>query len=452
MKPVKIPSKKRIKDTLEAIGYTPRPYQIDVIYRLLTVRTLGMSIPRQNGKTETAIMAGVISGLRGDTVIFLLHNGDLMHQVAHRTADKMQPLLDAHVLVKDITLSVNRNIIEFQSGGKIVFKIRSSSGIGVGLTADLLICDEAQKMTQEELESALPVTTTSPRRGLLLMGTPPTDEDLIAYPDSPLMMQRKSAKGTTGWMEWGIGDYDPRIKSYGIRDAHAANPAWKMIPDFNGLIRQEQSTLSIEAYARQRLGAWVLPDAVEYHDPEFTTTEIKKVLSPRGPSRSYRLRAGVGIYPDSSMAYVCYSDGVSYEILPPIPVHDGDLSDVIDTISSQARVWSSMRLPANSRGKAIIGSQEMARYKKKIKLSSMPETATSIGVFCKHVHDGDVSIFRNDEAASALGSMWRGYNERSATGTVEASTAEMRACALAMVLATGSAIQHTRNHQTSWVI
>ena len=82
-------TKNIIKNTLEKIGFTPRAYQIDAISRLFRVHTLGMSIPRQNGKTETAIMASVISALRGDTVIYLLHNGDLVHAVAQRTAEYM---------------------------------------------------------------------------------------------------------------------------------------------------------------------------------------------------------------------------------------------------------------------------------------------------------------------------------------------------------------------------
>ena len=442
-------TKNIIKNTLEKIGFTPRAYQIDSINRLFRVSTLGMSIPRQNGKTETAIMASVIAALRGDTVIYLLHNGDLVHAVAQRTADYMQPL--KHIgIVSDIIISVNRNEINFGSGGKILFKIRSSRGIGVGLTADVLICDEAQKMTPEELESALPSTTTSPRRCLLLIGTPPTDDDLIQYPQSPLLTQRDAYIGTENWIEFGIGDYDS-THTPTLSDAHKANPAWREIPNFSGLIAQEQATLAPEAYARQRLGAWVLPGMVQHHDPEFSLPEIKKVLSPRGPGRSMGLRAGVGVYPDSINAYLCYSDGESYEILPPIPIPDGDLSGAIDFIARQSRVWAVMKIPANSRGKALYNSQGLSLYKKKISLSSMPETATSLGMLCRSIHDSSVKIFSNDSATSALGSMWRGYDSRSSSGTVEAGDADMRAAALSIVLATGTNLSQSRKRAVSWV-
>lgn len=442
-------TKQIIKNTLEKIGFTPRQYQIDAISRLFRVHTLGMSIPRQNGKTETAIMASVIAALRGDTVIYLLHNGDLVHAVAQRTSDYMQPLKTIGI-VSDITVSVNRNEIIFGSGGKIIFKIRSSRGIGVGLTADLIICDEAQKMTPDELESVLPSTTTSPRRGLFLIGTPPTDDDLIQYPNNPLLSHRTSFIGTDNWIEFGIGNYDPsHIPT--LTDAHKANPAWRDIPNFSELISQERATLTPEAYARQRLGAWVLPDMIQHHEPEFSIQEIKKVLSTRGPSKSIGLRAGIGIYPDSNNAYLCYSDGDTYEILPPIPIYNGDLSEIIDFISKQSRVWAVMKIPANSRGKALYNSQALSRYKKKISLSSMPETATSLGMLCRSIHDGNIKIFDNDIAAAALSSMWRGYDSRSASGTVEAADPDMKAAALSIVLATGVSISNARSKAISFV-
>ena len=161
--------------------------------------------------------------------------------------------------------------------------------------------------------------------------------DLIQYPKSPLLSQRAACMGTENWIEFGIGDYDANHIPT-LADAHKANPAWRDIPDFSSLVAQERATLSPEAYARQRLGAWVLPDMIQHHDPEFSLPEIKKVLSPRGPGRSTGLRAGVGIYPDADEAYVCYSDGDTYEILPPIPIQDGDLSAVIDIISQRAIV------------------------------------------------------------------------------------------------------------------
>lgn len=447
-------TQKAIKTTLEALGMTPRKYQIQAVYALTRTSRLGMSIPRQNGKTETAIMASIIFALRGDRVIFTVHNGDLMSEVASRLNAVLEPCLELGVM-KKITVSVNRNIFLFASCGSIIVKIRSQHGIGVGITADLLICDEAQKMSSDELEAAMPSITVSPRRALFMIGTPPTDDDLENNPASPFLKQRKNSlvNGVYDehWIEYGIGDYDPTHAPYSLADAHASNPSWRNIPDFTSLIKSEQATLSDEAYARQRLGAWVMPTNETYHEPEFSMQEIKHTLSVRGPSRSTRLLAGVGVYPDSKYAYICYSDGETYEILPAIPCENGDLSSLISTIIQQARVYGIMKIPANSRGNSLKKHQNLAILTKKLNLSSMTETATSLAQFCRGVHDGTIRVFSNDNSMMALGSMWKGYDPRSSAATVEASTPEARSAALALVLASGRNLQEARAKAVSWV-
>ncbi len=140
---------------------------------------LGASVPRQNGKSEFEIMAAFITALRGGTVLVFAHNRDLAAALAHRFMAHARPMKEQG-LVTRITESVNINSCDFTSGGSVTFKIRGAS-VGVGLTLDRIIFDEAQKMDSRTLEDVMPTTTRAKHPSIIMIGTPPTAEDLKLF-------------------------------------------------------------------------------------------------------------------------------------------------------------------------------------------------------------------------------------------------------------------------------
>lgn len=417
-------------EVLRVLGFTPDDWQTEIVKRAEEHSVLGISIPRQNGKTELAIMLLVLTGLRGESGAFFGHQGDVVREAFRRASLICEPLVEQG-LVKPIRKQAGLQLIEFESGGRIFFRIRVR-GAAVGLTLDRLVFDEAQKMNSQSYEDVVPVTTTSRHRSIILMGTPPTDEDLELGETPFIKLRKKHQKGA--WVEFGIGDYSLKHRPFTLRTAKAVNPAWRRIPDFEKMLREQQATLDDQAFARQRLGAWVLPDSAVFHAPELATAEVRKALSTVGPSSGLRLRAAVGLYPDSDSGWVCFTDGVHAELVYEAHLEGGSLGELVDWLSSRIRRISKLVVPANARGRALADMMKEKRCDHGLELSTMPKTATAIQLFLTQVRDGTLKIFENSAAAMALSSFWLGYDDRSNTATIEAGDPAMRAAVLALAL------------------
>ena len=435
------------REVLEAAGFTPDPWQLEILEKAETEPVIGISIPRQNGKTELALMLLMITGMRGQAGAFFGHNGDVSREAMRRASIVCQPLKEAGI-VKAIRVSSIANMIEFASGGRVYFKIRSS-GAAVGLTLDRVIFDEAQKMTNQSYEDIIPVTTTSPDRSIILMGTPPTDEDL-QLGETPFIRARKQLP-RDAWVEYGIGDYQPEHKAYGLSLIHSVNPAWRRIPDFNNMVREQMATLSDEAFSRQRMGAWVLPDSPVYHTPELTTDEIHRVLTQRGPQDGVRLKAAVGVYPDSNTAFVVFCDGLCEEVVFECPIEGGDLTELVSWLKSRSRRYSQLVLPANSRGKAIKSLLTQYGLQGKCQMSDMPLTASALGLWLRKLRDGTQKIYSNDIALKSLSSFWVGYDARANAAIPAAGSPEQRATVLGLILAVSAEkAGEAREKAASW--
>lgn len=435
------------REVLEAAGFTPDPWQLEILEKAETEPVIGISIPRQNGKTELALMLLMITGMRGQAGAFFGHNGDVAREAMRRASIVCQPLKEAGI-VKAIRVSSIANMIEFASGGRVYFKIRSS-GAAVGLTLDRVIFDEAQKMTNQSYEDIIPVTTTSPDRSIILMGTPPTDEDL-QLGETPFIRARKQLP-RDAWVEYGIGDYQPEHKAYGLSLIHSVNPAWRRIPGFNNMVREQMATLSDEAFSRQRMGAWVLPDSPVYHSPELSTDEIHRVLSKRGPQDGVRLKAAVGIYPDSSTAFVVFCDGLCEEVVFECSIEGGDLTELVSWLKSRSRRYSQLVLPANARGKAVKSLLSQYGMQSKCQLSDMPMTASALGLWLRKLRDGTQKIYSNDAALKSISSFWVGYDARANAAIPAAGSPEQRAAVLGLILAVSAEkAGEAREKATSW--
>lgn len=419
------------REILEAAGFTPDPWQLEILEKAETEPVIGISIPRQNGKTELALMLLMITGMRGQQGAFFGHNGDVAREAMRRASIVCQPLKEAGI-VKAVRVSSVSNHIEFASGGRVSFRIRTS-GAAVGLTLDRIVFDEAQKMSAQSYEDIVPVTTTSPDRSIVMMGTPPTDEDL-QLGETPFIRARKQLP-RTAWIEYGIGDYQPDHKPYSISQIRGVNPAWRRIPGFSQMVREQRATLSDEAFSRQRMGAWVLPDSPVYHTPELSTDEIHRVLSQRGPQNGVRLKAAVGIYPDSNSAFVVFCDGLCEEVVFECSIEGGDLTELVSWLKSRSRRYSQLVLPANARGKAVKSLLSQYGMQSKCQLSDMPMTASALGLWLRKLRDSTQKIYSNDAALKSISSFWVGYDARANAAIPAAGSPEQRAAVLGLILA-----------------
>ena len=164
------------------------------------------------------------------------------------------------------------------------------------------------------------------------------------------------------------------------------------------------------------------------------------------------MRAGLGIYPDSDVAFVTFSDGETYECADRINIAMGDMGGIIRFMQANARRFAVMTLPANSRGNSVYNMLTANHFGKKLRLSDSTTTATKIGAWFEAMHNGKLRVYRTEDGIHAVSTAWRKLNERSRAAEVDADSPEMRAAVLSMVLAYGEDVSAMRAAAVSYTL
>lgn len=234
--------------------------------------TCALSVPRQNGKNallEMRELFGMI-GL-GETIIHSAH--EVKTAQAHyrrfkeffgNTADDPNaryPALNA--MVQQVRNVNGQEAIILRDdpergclGGALRVVARSKSS-GRGFTADLLVIDEAQELTDDALEALVP-TVSAGRLGnsqIIYTGTPPgpnASGEVFARLRAQAI---EDAPRGLCYHEWSA-DPDAPVDLDDIGEWKAANPAIGAGRLTLTFVRAERKTLSDEGFKRERLGMW----------------------------------------------------------------------------------------------------------------------------------------------------------------------------------------------------
>lgn len=225
--------------------------------------TCGLSKPRQNGKSYAARWYAVwCAAVCGMAVVYSAHNGDTVHEFFDMlcsvfTDAESYPDL-AEMLDGKPYRQPGKERICFVGGGRIKFETRTNSGSRGG-TCDLLVIDEAQELTDAQLNAMLPVISAGPHGApqVIYIGTPPD----ASCPGTVFARMRDAAHseepGAAWWMEWAVGELPPEEATPDqlVDLAYETNPALgtRITED---AVRNEIATMSRDGFARERLGWW----------------------------------------------------------------------------------------------------------------------------------------------------------------------------------------------------
>jgi hypothetical protein len=218
-----------------------------------TVGGVGMSLPRQVGKTH--LVGAMVFGLcilnPRMTVIWTAHHlstaGETfiaMQGFAQR--DKIQPYV-ANVYTGAGTWSV-----KFRNGSRILFGARER-GYGRGFSGvDMLVFDEAGIFTDRALDNMLPTMNTAPNPLAFYMGTPPKPED----PSEVFQRMRTDALSGESddvvWIECGA---DEDAKPDDRKQWSKANASFPHRTPVSAMLRLRKK-LTDESWMREGLGIW----------------------------------------------------------------------------------------------------------------------------------------------------------------------------------------------------
>lgn len=220
-----------------------------------TVGGVGISIMRQVGKTFTigAIVFALCRRFPNLTVIWTSHHmATTSETFLFMEGFAQRPNIAP--LIKNVYRGSGDESIHFVNGSRILFGARERGfGRGFGLNdgVDILICDEAQILTEKAMDNMIATLNTALNPLMLFMGTPPKPED----PSDAFERMRNECIGgevtDTAWIECGAAEgVDPED-----RKVWEVNPSFPHRTPLTSMLRLRRK-LSLESWCREGLGIW----------------------------------------------------------------------------------------------------------------------------------------------------------------------------------------------------
>ena len=262
---------------MQAYGYELDPWQKDIVECWLgkdelgryTVTSAGLSVPRQNGKNECLIGREFYGmTISGEKILHTAHQVRTAKKAFRRLVamftDKRHP--EVTELVAAIRYTNGEEQIELANGGSIEFSARSRQAARGFEGISLVVYDEAQELTDDQVEALMATLSASATgtRQVIYTGTPP-------YPGCPgdvFRRRRTVCLSDPGrrdaWHEWSVAaESIAEIKTEDVSLWYMTNPALgiRLTEEFTV---EEQRTMSADGFARERLGWWA---------PELTRKE-----------------------------------------------------------------------------------------------------------------------------------------------------------------------------------
>ena len=234
------------------------------------VTSAGLALPRQNGKNvclEAREFYGLV--ILGERILHTAHQVRTSKKSFRRLVamfqDKRHPEIIS--LVKNIRFTNGEESIELNNGGVIEFSARSRQAARGFDGISLVVYDEAQELTDDQVEAIMATLSASStgNRQIIYAGTPP-------YPNCPGTVFRRrrtvsldSPGPHDAWHEWSVNAKS--IEEIDVTNKelwYAANPALgiRLTEDFTF---EEMKSMSPDGFARERLGWWA-PLLVEMMD------------------------------------------------------------------------------------------------------------------------------------------------------------------------------------------
>jgi hypothetical protein len=252
-------------DLAASYGLVPDPWQAAVLAAWLgrgpddrfTATSCGLSVPRQNGKNALIEMRELYGMcVIGERVLHTAHEVKTARKAFVRICgffDDARRYPELAAMVAGIRRTNGQEAILLTNGASVEFSARSRSA-SRGFTADVVVFDEAQELTDEQQDAIFSTMAAAPlgNRQAIYTGTPPSENS----PGEVFARVRRDAwrgeDGRLAWHEWSvdaIGDVSDRERWY------ETNPGLgiRLSEDFT---MAELMRLSEDGFARERLGWW----------------------------------------------------------------------------------------------------------------------------------------------------------------------------------------------------
>lgn len=258
-------------------GLVADDWQADVLHDWLAVDgtgrfaalKCGLSCPRQNGKNgalEIRELFGLVG--RGEKILHTAHQVKtaqkhwrrMRHFFGRKVGDPNAKFPELNALVVEMRNVNGQELILLANGGSLEL-IARSQGSGRGFTVDTIVCDEAQDMSDDDLEALLSTSSAGPRGDpqWIFTGTPPgpkADGEVFTRNRNEALEAAKkppSKRPKLVWHEWSATRTDPIDERATWEKANPGLVTGRLLVD---VIEAELGTYSVGGFQRERLGIW----------------------------------------------------------------------------------------------------------------------------------------------------------------------------------------------------
>lgn len=252
----------------------------------------GLSLPRQNGKTEDLICR-IIGGMvfLGECLVYTAHQVSTVDEIKRRV---LKFFYDAQPEIRDLLTSEfdkepkSFDYVELRNGGRCIFRTRTRSS-GLGFTSDTLLHDEAQEMSDAHEEALRPTISAGKQRNpqVIMAGTPPTSGSAGTV---FLRARRNVLSGKAQnfcWQEWSV----EHITASDDVDAwYETNPSLGYFVSERA-VAAESTTMSQDSFNKMRLGWYAGLDSQRlFTDEEWNCLALAEVKLPEKPDLVYSVK------------------------------------------------------------------------------------------------------------------------------------------------------------------
>lgn len=305
--------------------------------------------PRQNGKGDT-IQARELAGLfvfDEQLLIHTAHEFKTANEAFLRMVSVIKSNPDLDDQVERIRFANGEQGIELYSGARLKYFARTGGGGRGFAEADLVVYDEAFKLTSEEIAASLPTLTVSPNPQVWFASSAG-----LATSTQLHLLRRKALAGDSrrlAYVEHTAErpelDGDGKVVSEPVdpddeRNLALANPAygWRFDKDF---VDAERETMGDDRWLRERLGVWdPLPDDDTLKPPKipaelWQSTAVADVPPPRAGEPTI----GFEVTRDGEWASIVVAWGTPDAPHLELVEHDRGVGWLPEYLAKLAKAW-----------------------------------------------------------------------------------------------------------------
>ena len=395
-------------ELVKAYGYELDPWQRDVIKDWLgrdekdkfTSTTCGLSVPRQNGKNtllEVRELYGLVT--TGEKIVHTAHQVNTAREAFLRLSNFFKNA-DAYPelarMVKSIRSGNGMEEIELKNGGRVKFSSRSNVS-NLGFSVDVVVFDEAQALTDEQISVIMPIISASPNdnRQMIYTGTPPT----VSMNGEVFGRIRQSAIEQTNkeltWYEWSIERIPPKGTSIDtlVDLAFDVNPALgrRLNADFT---RQEALGMSLDGFSIMRLGWWSeVNSSVAISEELWNKTFIKPADAPQDGLKTYGVKFSVdGAFVALSGCKTPEGGTPHVELICHLPTHEG-FGFIRDFFKDERRIEETAGIAIDGKNGmgALINELSQEYYRQVLMIPSTKGCIDASVMFEQALYDGGLT-------------------------------------------------------------